>query len=274
MVGGAFALSCRIQAHSPVRHHPDHRSVGTALLGESRLGISGYFYEMADLYFHRGVPHEHEEAMHGTWFQKRLDDIRPTVHAHAEGQASREVIPWLRLATTMNPHNVDFLLLAAFWLRHEAGELELAQHLLKQAQVDNPFEYEIQLERGRLYLHQGDVNQARRCFDAALAFWPSHLDPTHEDARQDRARLLLYRSLIHEVNGEPEQAIAGLREILERFPERTHLRERIETLQRGDEPALLGASLWNNLLQSEDEGSMLCGRGHEEEHHEAEHRHH
>jgi len=244
------------------------------LLGESRMGISGYFYEMADLYFHRGVPHEHEEAIHGTWFQQRLAEVRPSTHLHAEGQASHEIVPWLRLATTMDPHNVDFLLLAAFWLRREAGELELAQELLKVAQVTNPYQYEIQLERGRLYLYQGAIAEARGCFDAALAFWPSHLDPTDDGARHDRARALLYRSLIHEVDGETEQAIAGLREIMVLFPERRHLQDRIEMLAHGDEPSLLGASVWNNLLQTEDERSMLCGAEDAEEHVHDEHRNH
>jgi len=273
LTGGAFALSCQIHARTPVpaHAHARHRSAGAALLGESRLGISGYFYEMADLYFHRGVAHKRDEAIQGTWFQKRRAELRPSLHAHAVGAASREVLPWLRLATMMNPHNVDFILLAAFWLHHEAGERELAQELLKSAQADNPFQYEIQLERGRFYLYQGAVPEARRCFDAALAFWPSQLSPTHEDARHDRARALLYRSLIHEVDGEPQQAVAGLREILELFPERTHLQERIETLVRGDEPSLLGASLWNNLLQSEDEGSMLCNAADAEEHVHTEH---
>ena len=254
--------------------HAKHRSAGAALLGESRLGISGYFYEMADLYFHRGVAHEYDEAINGTWFQNRLSELRPSLHLHAEGSASREILPWLRLATAMNPHNVDFQLLSAFWLHHEAGEIELAQALLKHAQVANPFEYEVQLERGRLYLYQGAVTEARRCFDAALAFWPSHLNPTDEDARKDRARILLYRSLIHEAEGEQEQAVAGLSEILQLFPERTHLRERIEILRRGEEPALLGASVWNNLLQSEDERSMLCGSAEAEGHIHGEHCNH
>jgi tetratricopeptide (TPR) repeat protein len=271
LVGSAFALSCQIHARTPPASHPEHRSAGAVLLGESRLGISGYFYEMADLYFHRGVAHEHEEAIHDTWFQARLAELRPSAHVHAEGQASREVIPWLRLATLMNPDNVDFILVAAFWLHHEAGERDLAQKLLKDAQVNNPFEYEIQLERGRLYLYEGDVARARGCFDAALAFWPSDIDPAHEDARHDRARILLYRSLIHEVDGQPEQAIAGLRDILEMFPERAHLQDRIDTLERGDEPSLLGASVWNNLLQSEDEGTMLCNAEDEEEHVHDEH---
>ncbi len=217
------------------------------------------------------MAHEHDEAIHDTWFQKRLAELRPSVHLHAEGQASREIIPWLRLATTMNPHRVDFILLAAFWLRHEAGEPELAEDLLKEAQVHNPFQYEIQLERGRLQLYQSNVAKARDCFDAALAFWPSGLDPSHKDIRQDRARILLYRSLIHEVDSEPEQAVAGLREILDMFPERSHLQDRIETLERGDKPSLLGASVWNNLLQSEDEGTMLCDAADVEEDAHGEH---
>lgn len=266
LTGGAFALSCRIQARTsplPPSHTP---SAGAALLGQSRLGLSGYFYAMADLYFHRGVPHQHEEAIHSTWFQKRRTELKPHAHLHATGHAAQEVLPWLRLATALNPHNVDFLLLAAFWLHHKAGSIDLAHRLLKDAQADNPFEYEIQLERGRLYLYENNIPAARRCCDAALAFWPSRLAPAETEARRDRARILLYRSLIHELDGEREKAVAGLREILRLFPERTHLRDRIRTLAQGREPVLLENAVWNNLLQSEGEHSMLCSEGHADHH--------
>jgi tetratricopeptide (TPR) repeat protein len=257
-IGGAFALSCQIQARMTPPPDGAHASAGAALLGESRLGLSSYFHEMADLYFHCGVEHTRHEAIHGTWFQQRLAALRPSLHKHTDRQASREIVAWLRLATAMNPHDVDMVLLAAFWLHHEVGERELAQQMLKDAQVANPFDYEIQMERGRLYLYDGDVSAARGRFDAALAFWPGALLPDDDTTRHDRARLLLYRSLIHEVEGERSEAVAGLREILLLFPERTHLRNRIATLESGAEPALLGHRVWNNLLQSEDERSMLC----------------
>ncbi|MBT3296954.1 MAG: hypothetical protein HN919_01600 [Verrucomicrobia bacterium] len=258
LVGGAFALSCQIQARMTPQPKDAPASAGAALLGESRLGLASYFHEMADLYFHCGVAHTRHEAIHDTWFQKRLTALRPSLHKHADRQAAREIVAWLRLAATMNPHDVEIVLLAAFWLHHEVGERELAQQMLKEAQVANPFDYEIQMERGRLYLYGGDVAAARARFDAALAFWPGARAPDNDTARHDQARLLLYRSLIHEVDGERREAIAGLREILLLFPERTHLENRIATLESGAEPALLGGHVWNNLLQSEDERSMLC----------------
>ncbi len=272
-IGAAFALSCQIQARTPPQQTP-HRSAGAALLGESRLGVSSYFYSMADLYFHCGVAHRHEEAVHDTWFQKRLDRLKPHLHMHAEGAASREILPWLDLATRMNPHNVEFILLAAFWLHHEAGERELAQNLLKQAQTANPFEYEIQLERGRLYLYARDIPAARNCFDAALAFWPSQLPASDEGARKDLSRILLYRGLIHEADGENDRAIDCMEAILDMFPARTHLRDRIEALRTGEGPSLLGAAVWNNLLQSEDEHSMLCTTHETAEHVHGDSHHH
>jgi tetratricopeptide (TPR) repeat protein len=270
-VGVAFALSCQIQARLAPLPAPGHRSAGAALLGESRLGFASYFYEMADLYFHCGVDHHHEEGLHDTWFQRQLDELRPNLHKHASGQASREVLPWLNLAVRMNPRDVNTVLVSAFWLHHEAGELELAQALLKEAQVANPGDYEIQLERGRLYLYQGRVAEAKARFDAALAFWPGPRRQPETDLQQDRARLLLFRSLIHEVEGERAQASAGLRAILEIYPERTHLQDRIAVLERGEEPALLGHHVWNNLLQSEDKRSMLCDVAEHDEHEHDEH---
>jgi len=274
LIGGAFALSCHIMARTPPLRSNEEHSAGAALLGESRLGVGLYFYEMADLYFHCGVGHATHEGIEDTWFQERLHVLRPSLHQHAEGQSSREIVPWLLMAAKMNPHALDLILVGAFWLHHEAGELAMAQQLLIEAQIANPYQYEIQLERGRLYLHMGNVAAARDRFNAALAFWPSDRPPDDPAARNDKARLLLYRSLVHEVEGEKDQAIAALRESLRLYPERVHLEERIATLEAGDEPALLGPHIWNNLLQSEGKRSILCGAVESEAHVHSEDCHH
>ena len=55
---GSFVLACHIHA---VHSHPGmpaaQRGAATAFLGESRMGLAGHCYEVADLYFPRGVPH-------------------------------------------------------------------------------------------------------------------------------------------------------------------------------------------------------------------------
>ena len=260
---GSFVLACHIHA---VHSHPGmpaaQRGAATAFLGESRMGLAGHCYEVADLYFHRGVPHRDAEGISGTWFQQLLARTSPAAHVHLNGQDVRELLPWLRLATRMDPHNVDTILVAAFWLATDAARPDLAQQMLQNAQVDNPFDYEIQLERARIFLRMDEVPRARDALEAALTFWPGRHDADSRDARHDRARILLYRAMIHEVDGEPRAAIAGLREILTIHPDWRFLLERIETLERGEAPALVAPGVWNNLLQKDSNAHMLCHREH------------
>jgi len=226
-------------------------SVASALLGESRLALSGHFYEMADMYFHKGVEHVHTRAFESGIFQKLLKDISPERHVHLGGQEVKEIMPWLWLAIHTDPHNIDIYLVAAFWLARECGRPDLAIEVLREAQCNNPFNYQIQLDKGCIYLKEKKLEEARQAFDAALAFWSHNENPHSRDAQEGKATILLYRALLHEANREKEQAIKRLSEILEMFPGRTHLKQRIEMLEKGDQPSLL-ASQYLDVIMKKD----------------------
>jgi len=158
-------------------------------------------------------------------------------------------MPWLRLATIMNPHDVRIYLDAAFWLAHEAARPDIAEKVLLEAQVNNPFNYQIQTDRGRIFLMQHNMENAKTAFDAGLAFWPGREDKDTFECRNNKARLLLYRAMLHEADGNLAEAVSCLREILKLFPERKELLDRIKDLKEGKEPSLLASKVWSDMLK-------------------------
>jgi len=256
-----FVVSCRIMAASAGTYpQAQGDSVAAAILGQSRLGMARHAYDMADLYFHRGVHHKHDLAFENNFFQRLRREVAPELHVHVHGAAVTEIMPWLWLTIRMDPHHAEPYLVAAFWLIKEGRRPDLALEVLQEAQCAIPFNYEIQLAKGRIYLKQGDLARAKEALDAGLAFWPSGKSPVSEDARGDRAALLLYRALLHETDGETEEAIAEMEEILRMFPKRTALRDRIEAYRRGGEPSLLANRVWTGMLREHDAQQAACHR--------------
>ena len=258
--GLAFCVSCRITIGAHGGPLPaDERSIAGALLGESRMGLSGYFYETADEYFHKGVGHLEEEAFQGGAFQKLLARISPHRHAHVDAANAKEIIPWLWLAIRMDPHNVDLYLVASFWLAKDAGRPDVALEVLREGQCNNPFNPLIQLARGRILLKQRRLEESTQAFDAGLAFWPGALPPDSEDARYGKAELLIYRTLLHELDDEVDQAIRGLEAILELFPKRTDLEKRIAELRSGIPPSSLASRVLADMVKQSEE-AHVCAR--------------
>ncbi len=245
-----FFLSCRIFATmvgDPAKASTD--SFAGMILGESRIALAWYFYRQAETYFHAGWERRKNEAFSGSIYQKIAGKISPRHHIHLSGPKIKEIMPWLSLATRMDPHNTDFFFDAAFWLAHDVNRPDLAEQVLYTAHIENPYNYQVQFERGRIFLMQHTVDDAKRGFDAGLAFWPGKNDSDSEDAMDWKAKLLLYRALLHEADGEKEKAIANLREILELFPDRISMLERIHELEDGKEPSLLASKIWSDMIK-------------------------
>ena len=245
-----FALSCWISiATTTDPAKADDDSMAERLLGESKVALTWYFYHQADTYFHGGWEHTRHEAFKKSIYQNLAGDISPRYHIHLSGSEVKEIMPWLRLATLTDPHDIRIFFDSAFWLAHDAKRPDLAEEVLLSAQVDNPFNYQVQLERGRIFLIQNKIDEAKRAFDAGLAFWPSKDKADTETAMDGKARLLLYRALLHEADGKKDEAISNLQEILRLFPERVYLLSRIDDLKEGKEPSLLASKVWSDMLK-------------------------
>ncbi len=232
---GGFCIAA-VATGSALLTHPGKGAAGEAtgslyILGPARSLLSAGLYERADTYFHKGVPHHKEEAFHGI-FHKWKESITPREHAHAEGGEIEEIMPWLRLATQSDPHNIEVYLVASFWLNSECQRNDLAQQAIQEAIEKNPERYELPLELARLQLSGGEYGHATASFDQALALVtrPNQKDP--DQAAIDLPTIYMAQSYVYEALGQREQAIHATREFLA-LRSSEHFADRLEKLESG-----------------------------------------
>jgi tetratricopeptide (TPR) repeat protein len=275
--GAGFCLSCRLTwtAESPDAKRGD--SVAGALLGQSRHALSAQLYGTADQFFHKGVPHLKNRAFEDGFFLTARKEISPEGHFHLRGDETAEMLPWLWMALRMDPHNVEIYRVAAFWLASDARSANMAYEVLLEAQRNNPGSHQVKLDMGRLFLREGKIEDAEKAFTAAINFWPGNLDKEDPEAVKEamfeKAEILLYRALLHELQGEIDSEIGLLEEIVRMFPERAGMRERIDDLRKGEKPVVLATRILDQMLEQQKQQVHQCDRDDEHEEHEHDHEH-
>ncbi len=257
----AFALACRLTTTPRLAFDRRHESLLDAILGEARTSISAQCFEMADLYFHRGVGHQRARAFDTPLYERWHAIVSPQGHLHLHGTTEiREIMPWLRFALRADPHNVEAYLVAAFWLAYEGGHANVARDVLLEGQRNNPYCARIQLALGRLDVHTGRFDLALQAFDAALAFWDAQLDHDSEDARLDRVQGLLYRALLREEAGKTTEAIRDLTELVSLVPDPGALAKRRDQLLQGHTPEVSARDLLTRTARQNAKDRHNCER--------------
>ncbi|MBN2301509.1 MAG: tetratricopeptide repeat protein [Lentisphaerae bacterium] len=266
-----FTLSCVIYTNSLAEQSRTGRSLSKELLYAGKIALSAHFYDKADTYFHKGVEHIKKRTFENSIFSSFHDIIHPQKHRHLEGKSIDEIMPWLRMATQADSHHVEAYLVAAFWLASEGNRIDLAHTVLTEARINNPNNYEIRLAQARLYLRQGLESEAMRETEAGLRLWPGYNDPNSRDIKLDKASLLFYQALLLEKRGHIPEAILAFRQILDIFPERTHIKNRIRELEEYGQASLLPSNLLDVSLSNDmAHGKKSCRRdGHN--HHDHDH---
>jgi tetratricopeptide (TPR) repeat protein len=254
----SFSLACRL-ADTAGSGMDAGDSMAAEILGDSRLALSDAFYKESDTVFHKGVGHYQAIGLTNV-FVKLGREIAPTGHAHLTDQNVTEIMPWLYFATSMDSGNVTAYIVAAFWLAGEAGRPDLAEQVLTEARRANPRDYRVYLESGRLAIKRGDLIRGARFLETALTLWPGKLDTEDLQIQLDRAEIRMYRGLLYEDAGDLARAREMYRLILDRFPDRISLKERlkfIETHGRSPSPPF---GLWKSMLFRH---ARVCDRGKE-----------
>jgi len=229
--GISFSLACRL-ASAPDFAAQQESGAWERMLGSTASLLSAGLYEQADLYFHKGVPHQHEKEFSDP-FQRIAEVIAPTSHVHLHGERETlEIMPWLSLATKADPHNVEAYQVAVYWLK-AAERIDDAEQVLRAALADNPGDYRLQIERALIALARGEYAAAARSLDSALRQWPQPLSPENDEALLDLGRILRHRALLAESAGQTELAAELLRREHRIFPERANIAAEIERLASG-----------------------------------------
>ena len=240
MWGAAFALCCRL-ANEPLMPGDETDSPATAgspamagsvaikALGASRVAVGDQLYANADRTFHMGVGVYRRPAF-TSGFMRLAQAIAPEGHVHLQAEGVNEMVPWLYFATRADPHNVEAYVVAAFWLAGEGDRPDLAERVLDEARANNPKDYRVYQEKGRLALKRGALTEAARAFDAAGRLWERDSGPDKIQAQLDCAEMLVYRGLLYEEGGDVPRALTCYQNILALFPEREGICERVAEL--------------------------------------------
>lgn len=245
--GAAFALACRLVPGQPLPSGAKMDSLTIRALGASRAAVGNQLFEVADRTFHKGVGVYRAPAFTG-WFVRMGRVIAPQGHTHLEAEAVNEMAPWLYLATKADPHQVEAYVVAAYWLANEGGRPDLAKSVLDEARANNPKDYRVYHEKGRLALKSGALEEAARAFDAAGRLWELDQGSDKVQARTDRSEMLVYRGLLHEEAGELPEALRCYAEVLAFFPGRVGLSERVAELAETGRARVAPSAMWQAIM--------------------------
>jgi len=217
-----------------------------AIMGDSRLLFAHEFFVMADDYFHSGFyptifdsqkpgneldlqeesrdkpagagEHEEEFTFLGApkdWMDRFGRHFYPTVHTHLHGGNEREMLPWLKLAAELDPHEIIPYLTASYWLRSSLNKPDEAEKFLREGLRANPDSSEILMELGRVYFYnRTNAVVARNIFALARQKWRK------QDAAGNKPDPHVYEEILGEIvradraKGDRKNELADLEELV------------------------------------------------------------
>jgi len=178
-------------------------------LGDSRKMFAMSFYTKADVYFHSGyyptifdnnapfkTAHMAEDSGAAksqntgdeetifshphNWVERFELNFFPSYHTHldqggVDGNGAsevKEIMPWLKISSELDPQRVETYLVTAYWLRVRMHKVNEAEEFLREGLHANPGSAAILFELGQLYREgRNNYPQARNLYLAALNRW-------------------------------------------------------------------------------------------------------
>lgn len=236
------------------------------VLGDARRIFGAHFFIKADVYFHAGYypslfelesrpkdsshmagnGHEHNEdqceknmqflGRPTDWIERFGRNFIVTKHTHLTAGREREILPWLRISASLDPHRVDTYTVAAYWLRRTLGKPDQAEWFLREGLRANPDSYEILYELGCLYYENyKDITRAHNLWQLALKKLELQKDKKDEaDLAKYYHDILLRLARLEEERGNYALAADYLEQIINRdaAPHPEVLRKQITELRQ------------------------------------------
>jgi len=206
------------------------------LLGSSKEGIGDLMFLKADAYFHGGIEdtfpeetaeqlgregviedhHDHDHDAHAKnrlshwdWVGSMGERLKNVEHIHLAAKNRKELLPFFALGTALDPHNIDGLLTAAYWLVRDYEKYDDALQILEKGRRANPRSWEIDEGIGQLYYRQKQFRRSANAFIGAVhKMKRSTVDPP----RRAEIYYLLADSLDH--SQRPAKAVKAYRRAL------------------------------------------------------------
>ena len=155
--------------------------------------------------------HERQMAFLGPprdWIERFGRHFLIIQHQHLEGQNEREILPWLKISSDLDPQRIDTYTVAAYWLRRDLNKPVEAEKFLREGLRNNPGNYELLYELGRLYWENYHNSiQARNLWEMALRSWHRSEDGKKEPDFITLEELNVHLARAEEEAGHLQQAI-------------------------------------------------------------------
>jgi len=223
-------------------------SLSLTLMGQFRMLVGNYFWLRTDDYTHFGIlynSYTHVKAENGLiedfltgmlggtdqdgeindippeerdWrgIFKYFDYIRPVKGIHGD---PRELLPWYRMQTKINPHDTAAYVNGAFFLGDLAKKPEEGLAFLIQGAENNPDSPEIHQAIGRLYYDKWKkYDEAIPHLEKAISFGKKMQD-RDEAEKEAIADAYLFLARTYRDKGELERALHVAEEGLAEYPE-------------------------------------------------------
>jgi tetratricopeptide (TPR) repeat protein len=271
-----FSLAACLQPRQASRDvsQGESGSVLALLAGDGRQMIAARFFAKADAYFHRGkypsifeqnaqpeenhmageASHEehedHDEHDAGPaardWIEAFGRHFVPNEHVHLEGGNEREMLPWLRLSASLDPHQIEIYVVTAYWLRERLGKVDEAEQFLREGLKENPNSPDLLYELGRIYYeNRKDLSRARNLWLAALRRWHEVEEPKPEKTETGEGqrniflleRILDGLSRLEIDSGNLDKAVEYLNQLKPVSPFPDAIQRRIDEIQKNPSSA-------------------------------------
>src|ERR1039457_2538793 len=255
--GLAANLAPQFQALENSRRQSDN--FFSLLLGDSSRIFANSFFVKADAYYHSGfyptifdhnaafqTPHmaedtgavaSHNQGEEGDFLGPTRDWIDafgrhfiPNRHTHLDeggptddlstSKEVREILPWLKLSTELDPESIKTYVVTAFWLRTKLNKVSEAEQVLREGLRHNPDNAQLLFELGRIcFENYHDIARARNIWEAALRSWARQAPGVPQSKRLEKTndnfddrflfeQLQTYLAQLEEKAGNLDAAIA------------------------------------------------------------------
>lgn len=191
--------------------------------------FSRHFYPA--MHTHLGQPKSTRSQghVHGPDCKHGHDEHETAAEARAREQ--RELLPWLKLAATLDPDRPETYVTAAFWLRTRLFKVAEAEQFIREGLRHIPGEPELLFELGRIYYenHKDDA-RARRIWQAALFQFQKKRTTEEPEDRLLYAQILIHLIKLEEKEKNFAKAIEYLQLLLAVTPSKDSVQKWINDL--------------------------------------------
>jgi len=232
------------------------------LLGDGRQLFANQFFTMADVYFHSGYypsvfdlreegqkeivaeSHGHTDSPEDEikedflgkpkdWIDRFGRHFRITQHTHLERGNEREILPWLRLAADMDPQKIETYTVGSFFMRTHLNRPREAEAFLREGLRNNPNNYEILFELGRLYdENDHDADRARDVWQLALRCWLLQSPQAQKENKLGYEEITVHLAQLERGVGNWQQAIHWFQTAQKVSPDPNAVQQRIDEIKQ------------------------------------------